>query len=179
MKSEFIPNDMPEELRRKTVAVLKQQLADALDLAMQAKQAHWNIQGPNFLSLHELFDQVAATITELSDVLAERAAQLGAVVEGTIQAVARDSRLPVYPLDLRQETDHLRALATALALFAASIRQASKDVDNTGDADTADIMTQVSRGADLLLWKVASHISEPAEVPREAASLWPSVVEPC
>ena len=52
--------DIPKEIREKVIAILNQRLADAVDLKSQAKQAHWNVKGPNFIALHELFDQVAA-----------------------------------------------------------------------------------------------------------------------
>jgi Ferritin-like domain len=59
------------------VELLNQQLADALDLALQAKQAHWNVKGPSFIALHELFDSVVEEIVEHADDLAERAVELG------------------------------------------------------------------------------------------------------
>ena len=52
-------NDLAEKVRRGAIDLLNQQLADALDVALQAKQAHWNVKGPNFIALHELFERVA------------------------------------------------------------------------------------------------------------------------
>ncbi len=79
MRTKLYPtrNDLPEATRRAMITLLNQQLADALDLGLQAKQAHWNVKGPNFLSLHELFDKVATELDELTDELAERAVELG------------------------------------------------------------------------------------------------------
>ena len=53
-------NDLSETTRRSVIEILNRHLADAIDLQLQAKQAHWNIKGPNFVGLHELFDQIAA-----------------------------------------------------------------------------------------------------------------------
>ena len=69
-------NDLPEKVRRGAIDLLNQQLADALDLALQAKQAHWNVKGPSFIALHELFDEVVDEIAEHADDLAERAVEL-------------------------------------------------------------------------------------------------------
>src|SRR5712691_3406551 len=61
MKTKLNPtqNDLRDKIRRATIDLLNQQLADVLDLGLQAKQAHWNVKGPHFIGLHELFDKVA------------------------------------------------------------------------------------------------------------------------
>ena len=157
--------DLPEPARRTAIALLNQQLADAVDLGLQAKQAHWNVKGPQFLSLHELFDQTTGTVEEFADVMAERAVQLGGVAEGTVQAVVQSSRLPRYDSGLLGGAEHLHALSVALARFASTARAAILQATTAGDADTADVMTQVSRGTDSLLWKVVAHIPEAWERP--------------
>src|SRR5687767_15754400 len=93
-------NDLPEKTRRNSVELLNQHLADALDLGLQAKQAHWNVKGPNFIALHELFDKVAEELKGFSDDIAERAVQLGGVALGTVQVVSKNTRLSAYPLGL-------------------------------------------------------------------------------
>src|SRR5574339_962489 len=90
-------NDLSEQTRRKVIVVLNQHLADALDLQLQAKQAHWNVKGPSFFSLHELFDKVAEELEGFIDEIAERAVALGGVARGTVRIAARSSRLNEYP----------------------------------------------------------------------------------
>src|SRR6266568_4488324 len=92
-------NSLPENIRRKTIDLLNQSLADILDLGLQAKQAHWNVKGPHFIGLHELFDKVAEELEDFTDGIAERAVELGGVALGTIQIVAKHSRLDAYPLN--------------------------------------------------------------------------------
>lgn len=145
------------EPQRLLIALLNQQLADALDLGLQAKQAHWNVKGPHFTSLHLFFDEIADTLAELVDVLAERVVQLGGVAYGTLQALAASSRLPVYDRELLAGGGHVSALSRAMALFAASTRAAIDTAAAQGDATTADVFTEVSRGVDELLWKLAAH----------------------
>lgn len=150
-------NDLPEEARRAVIDVLNEQLADAIDLGLQAKQAHWNVRGPNFVSLHTLFDEVAKSFSEFADDLAERAVQLGGTARGTVQKVAHNSRLEPYPLDLVWGCDHVQSLSATLAAFGKSARAAIATTDRLGDADTADLFTQISRATDKLLWKLEAH----------------------
>jgi starvation-inducible DNA-binding protein len=150
-------NDLPEEARRAVIDVLNEHLTDSIDFGLQAKQAHWNVKGPNFVSLHALFDEVADSFSEFADDLAERAVQLGGVARGTLQAVSQGSRLKSYPLDLVQGCDHLQALSASLAVFGKSARSAIAATDRVGDVDTADLFTQISRATDKLLWKLEAH----------------------
>src|ERR1700733_16080434 len=93
-------NDLPEETRAELINLLNQRLADSIDLQTQAKQAHWNVKGPNFIALHELFDKISEESEEYPDLIAERIAQFGGIAEGTIQVAANRTSLPDYPLIL-------------------------------------------------------------------------------
>src|SRR5262249_54152538 len=137
--------------------LLNQHLADVLDLGLQAKQAHWNVKGPSFIALHELFDKVADEVEDFTDLIAERAVQLGGVALGTLQTVSKSSRLAAYPLDLASGQEHVAALSNALAKFGASVRAAIDIADKNEDIDTSDLFTEVSRGVDKLLWFVEAH----------------------
>src|SRR5437773_1681518 len=110
-------NDLPDKVRRDTVDLLNQQLADALDLALQAKQAHWNVKGPNFIALHELFDKVSEEMEEYVDLLAERIVQLGGFAEGTVYAAGKRTGLKQYPLSISSGKEHVLALSNALAYY--------------------------------------------------------------
>jgi starvation-inducible DNA-binding protein len=150
-------NDLPEHTRVEAITLLNQQLADALDLHLQAKQAHWNVKGPNFIALHELFDEVEEELEEHADDIAERAVALGGTAFGTARTTATSSRLAEYPLHIYSGADHVAALSTALATFAKSTRAAIDAAATLGDADTADLFTGISRAVDKLLWKVEAH----------------------
>ena len=65
-------NDLSTRTRTKVVEVLNARLADAIDLQFQAKQAHWNVKGPHFIALHELFDKIAGDLGGHIDDMAER-----------------------------------------------------------------------------------------------------------
>ena len=151
-------NDLAEKIRNTMIELLNRQLADVLDLGLQAKQAHWNVKGPHFIGLHELFDKVAEELEEFTDEIADRAVELGGVALGTIQIVSKNSRLTAYPLDLASGQGHATALSNALAKFGATTRAAIDIAGKAGDADTADLFTEVSRGVDKLLWMVEAHL---------------------
>jgi starvation-inducible DNA-binding protein len=150
-------NDLSEKVRIQISGLLQERLADAIDLVTHAKQAHWNVKGPNFIALHELFDKVYENATEYPDLLAERIAQLGGSSEGTAKAVASKSKLPEYPLQISSGHDHVTALSRSLAAFGAYVRQAIDRSDEMGDKGTADIFTEISRAVDKDLWFVEAH----------------------
>jgi len=151
-------NDLAKEPREKIVEMLNARLADATDLKSQAKQAHWNVKGIHFFQLHELFDQVATAVEAHIDLIAERATALGGTALGTIRTAAQNSSLAEYPLEIVDGRDHVDALSTAMADFGKRIRKNIDDADEFGDADTADLFTEISREIDKLLWFVEAHI---------------------
>jgi starvation-inducible DNA-binding protein len=150
-------NNLPLDVRTKVAALINQSLADLIDLKTQTKQAHWNVKGPNFIALHKLFDEIADAVDEYTDVVAERAVQLGGTAEGTARVAAKRSSLPEYPLKATDSKDHVDALSTALAKCGAGIRDNIDASNKLGDADAADIFTEISRGLDMWLWFVESH----------------------
>ncbi len=150
-------NDLSKKTREAVVALLNARLLDAIDLQLQAKQAHWNVKGPQFIALHELFDKVAGVAEEATDLIAERSVQLGGVAVGAATAVAGGSKLAPYPLSAVDGAEHVEALSTALARFGALVRKAIEEADSLGDTDTSDLLTEVSREADKYLWFVEAH----------------------
>jgi len=153
-------DDLPEKIRTQMVTVLQERLAEGVDLVTQAKQAHWNVKGPNFIALHELFDKVYVNAGDHVDLLAERIIQLGGTAEGTARVVAKRSHLPEYPLTITGGKEHVEALSHSLAYFGETIRKAINQADEIGDKDTADIFTEISRSLDKDLWFVEAHAQE-------------------
>ena len=159
-RSKLMPtsNDLSAETREKAVQLLNQHLADTADLYSQTKQAHWNVKGMQFIQLHELFDSLAATLIGFVDEIAERATALGGIALGTTRLAAANSRLPEYPLDAVDGRQHLEALCQRYAALAKTTRAAIDEAEEYGDADTADLFTQISRELDKNLWFLESHI---------------------
>ena len=149
-------NDLPEKTRKKVVKLLNQLLADGVDLHTQVKQAHWNVKGTNFIGLHKLFDKVAAAVEDYSDQIAERAVELGGIARGTARVVARESQLSEYPLEIIASREHVKALSLAIAKFGKALRDGITETAEI-DADTADMLTDLSREIDKWLWMVEAH----------------------
>jgi starvation-inducible DNA-binding protein len=153
-------NTLSENIRARSLQLLNKHLAAAIDLHSQVKQAHWNVRGSAFIAIHELFDKIADQVEGYSDTLAERAAALGGTAEGTAQVAVQRSFLVPYALGIADQKEHIFAVSAALAAFGQSARNAIGDVAGYGDADTADVLTEISRRIDQQLWLVEAHRSK-------------------
>ena len=145
---------LPEEQQAKLLKLLNRRLADAIDLQLQSRQAYWNVKGPHFMALRELFDKVAGGVEEYTNLIAERIVQLGGKAEGTAHAVAGRSSLDGYRLSSADGDGHIDALSTTLIDFGRHARYASAQASDLQDADTAAIFTEIGRGIDKWLWFV-------------------------
>ena len=150
-------NDLPKADRVELIALINQRLADVIDLQTQFKQAHWNVKGPHFIGLHELFDKIAEDVEKYVDMIAERAVQLGGIAQGTVRVAASRSQLDEYPLDIADGSSHVEAVARALSTFGREARMTIDETDALDDADTADMFTEISRAIDKWLWFVEAH----------------------
>lgn len=153
-------NVLPSETRAKSVALLNQTLADLSDLYSQAKQAHWNVRGANFFSLHKLFDEVAGSIEEFIDEVAERVVALGGVAEGTVRQAAARSRLPEFPTNGKNGPAYVHALAMHFAACAKSVRAGAGEADDAGDTGTVDLLSGIAGALEKSLWFLEAHSRE-------------------
>jgi starvation-inducible DNA-binding protein len=150
-------NDLPQATRSQAVELLNARLADAIDLGTQVKYAHWNVKGPNFIALHELFDKIAENVEDHIDTIAERVTALGGRAYGTLVAVARGTSLKPYPEDTTDGAAHIEALSAVLADFGRKVRAGIDQAAGFGDADTSDLFTGISRETDKNLWFLEAH----------------------
>ncbi len=140
------------------IILLNHALAHSIDLKLQAKQAHWNVKGENFLSLHELFDKIANQVEEYIDSLAERVVQLGGVALGTLQIVAKTSSLKTYPDNIKEGKKHLTLIKSAMQYFADLMYTLTETAEMQNDKVTADLCTGINRELDKTIWFVSSHL---------------------
>jgi starvation-inducible DNA-binding protein len=150
-------NDLAASVRQASIELLQPRLADAVDLFTQVKQAHWNVKGPDFIALHELFDRIAEIVEGQGDDIAERITALGGRADGTARIAAKSS-LPEYPFDALGGTQHLDAVAQRLAAFGKSVRAGIDLAADAGDVDSSDLLTGMSRELDKQLWFVDAHL---------------------
>ena len=151
-------NTLTENIRGQSIEILNKHLVAAIDLHGQLKLAHWNVRGPAFIAIHELFDKVAAKVEDVSDLIAERCAALGGVAKGGSKNVLEKTFLKPYPVEIADERKHIEWVSQALATFGGSVREAIDQADDFGDKETADLFTEIGRDIDQELWFVESHL---------------------
>ena len=137
------PSHLPENSRAALIATLNDRLADGLDLHSHLKVAHWNVRGPQFPALHPLFEQFATQLALHNDALAERAVTLGGLAAGSVRHVAKHSKLPDYPNDVRRDLDHVKLLAERFDAYLEGVRESRGIAEKLGDTDTVDLLTGV------------------------------------
>ena len=152
----LIVRDASDSADAITAVVLNDVLAHLLDLGLQARQAHWNIAGPQFASHHEVLGRLAADLDRLSDEVAERVVQLGGIADGTLRSIHARSTLNTYPAALDGGA-HLPLLSAAIAATRMVIRHAIADLQAADDPVTADILTEVLRSIEKWRWYVDAH----------------------
>jgi starvation-inducible DNA-binding protein len=150
--------DLPSNARQTVITILNARLADTLDLALATKHAHWNVKGPHFIALHEMFDKFVPILHDAADEMAERVTALGGTAEGTVQQVAGATKLAAYPTDVFDGMATVRALADRYAALGKSVRANIDEAAEAGEADAADILTGLSRELDKALWFLEAHV---------------------
>ena len=146
------PSRLSPESRAQLSTLLNERLADGLDLHSQIKVAHWNIKGPQFPSLHPLFETFAVGLAAFNDALAERAVTLGGRAYGTVRHVAAASTLPDYPQESSRDLEHVRLLADRFDRYLDGLRRSRAAAEALGDTDTVDLFTQVVTAFEKHAW---------------------------
>ncbi|WP_210424102.1 DNA starvation/stationary phase protection protein Dps [Halorussus ruber] len=165
---------LPEETRRTMVGMLNQSLADTTDLMTQCKFAHWNVKGMNFYQLHLLFDEIAETLEEHADIIAERATALGGEANGTVRSAASNTRIPEIPADVTTGPEYVEALVERVGIHGNNLRREIEAAVERDDEDTADMYTELSREVDKQLYFLEAHLQavDPEAIPqRPGASM--------
>lgn len=137
------PSHLPETSRTALISALNDRLVDGLDLHSQVKVAHRNVRGPQFPSLHPLFEQFATQLAVHNDAIAERAVTLGGHAAGSARFVAKRSTLPDYPIDVTRDLDHVKLLAERFDTYLDAVRESRGIAEKLGDTDTVDLLTGV------------------------------------
>jgi starvation-inducible DNA-binding protein len=146
------------ETRKEIINILNQTLADVTDLAANLKQAHWNIKGPAFISLHEMFDKLAKDISAQTDIIAERITSLGGTALGTLREAAKTSSLKEYPLNIFSADSILKHLAQNYSALGIISRANIQTTESLGDMVTSDLYIELTNLLDKNLWFIEAHL---------------------
>lgn len=146
-----INSPLPEKEREIAGSALQATLVDLLDLSLVAKQAHWNLYGPRFRSIHLQLDEVVTTARDYADTVAERAAALGVSPDGRAATVAATSSVPEFSPGWTKDVDAVGALVGA---FSAVIERVRERVERTGPADavTQDLLIGLTADLEKQSW---------------------------
>jgi len=153
-------NDLPAKTRTAIVEQLNHYLADLFDLYSQTKFAHWNVKGSTFYQLHKLFDELAEEVEGAVDEVAERITALGGVAHGTVRMSAKNSRLEEFPSGEHGCEAVVQIVADRFAATGKAVRAGIDEAAKTGDADSADLLTEISRMLDKSLYFLESHLQK-------------------
>ena|SRR5687768_9892050 len=143
----------PEE-QKVTGEALQRALVDLIGLSLQSKQAHWNLTGPHFRSIHLHLDEVVATAREHADTLAERAVAIGVNPDGRAETVARDTKAP-FGSGPVPDQEVITRMVQLLAEIIGRLREGIKETEEA-DPVSQDLLIAVSHDLQKHHWMFAA-----------------------
>ncbi|MFP1629133.1 Dps family protein [Streptomyces sp. 5K101] len=136
----------------KTVGdALRGALVDLVDLALVAKQVHWNVVGPRFRSVHLQLDEVVATARQHSDTVAERSSAIGVTPDARAKTVAAQSAIGSVPDGWIKDVDAVQTLVDALAAVIGRMRERIEATEKP-DPVTQDILIGLTADLEKHAW---------------------------
>jgi len=151
---------LPEQARRESIRRLNRALADTVVLLTQTRYAHWNVRGPQFYQLHELFEDLAEELEDHTDLIGERITALGGQALGAARMATENSRVQPLPRSTVDGMTLLDLLADRLAVHDANLFRGVEAATHAGDIDTADLLNEISRTVGTYLWFMEAHFGE-------------------
>ncbi|TWT54891.1 Fine tangled pili major subunit [Rubripirellula amarantea] len=151
IKTQFKRDILKSETNEQVTSLLQENLTNLIDLALLMKQAHWNVVGPNFRSIHLQLDEIIATVRDASDEVAERIVALGIAADGRASTVSEQSDLESYPYDFVDVKSTITRVADATKTTIDGLRSA---IEKLGDLDpiSEDMLIAISGPLEKHLW---------------------------
>jgi starvation-inducible DNA-binding protein len=162
MSKSPITSPLGEADRQTTGGILQSTLADLIDLSLIGKQAHWNVVGPHFRSVHLHLDELVEMARRYVDDVAERANAIGVSPNGMARTVLETSGIPGFPDNWVSDVDTTAAMVNILGELAARLR---KRIDETDKPDlvTQDLLIGIARDVEKQHWMWQAHQGRKAE----------------
>lgn len=138
--------------------ILNKQLADTLDLRLQARQSFFNVKGPYTPELRSLFDGFSVDLRSFADLIAERINQVGGYAVAAVRSVAHESGLRDYPGDILDSHDQLDALLSAYSRYELDTQRNLKAAREAGDTATAGLLQRILATTENNLWFIEAYL---------------------
>jgi starvation-inducible DNA-binding protein len=142
---------LPDDDRQTTGDALQGALVDLLDVSLIGKQAHWNIVGPRFRTIHFQLDDVVSTARSYADTVAERAAAIGVPPDGRARTIADATRLTGVQDGWVKDTEVVDATAHVLRDVIGRMRERINLTDKS-DLVTQDIFIGLTAKLEKHYW---------------------------
>jgi starvation-inducible DNA-binding protein len=149
-----VKSPLTDDARKVTGAVLQESLVDLIDLHLLAKQAHWNLTGRNFRSIHLQLDEVVDLAREHADEVAERAVAIGVNPDGRARTVAEQSKLHQLESGFLPDDKVVAAVTDMLAEMSRRFHDRIETTDDT-DLVTQDLLIAAAQDIDKQHWMFA------------------------
>lgn len=146
-----ITSTLTEEQKAVTGQALQDTLVDLIDLSLIAKQAHWNVVGRQFRSVHLELDELVAVSREFTDAAAERATAIGVSPDGRAETVAKTAHTRGFGEGWTDDTDVVTSIVENLKAVISGLRER---IDTTEKADpvTQDLLIGFASKLEQLHW---------------------------
>jgi starvation-inducible DNA-binding protein len=154
-----VPLGMDSAAAAASIDDLNQLLADTMTLRDLYKKHHWQASGPNFYSIHLLFDKHFQEQLELVDLLAERVQTLGGISIAMAGDVVETTSIPRPPKGREDTVTQLTRLLQSHEIILLEARSMARESEKHGDVGTNDIIvSNVIRTNELQTWFIAEHL---------------------
>jgi starvation-inducible DNA-binding protein len=150
-----------DQERGKSVKALQQLTIDLLALNNMYKEAHWNLNGPLFLPLHEYYQQQADFYLQQADLFAERVLQLGESVDGRFSTIARATKLAEMPEGYLTDDHSLKLLLDRVTVLQKEIYELIREMESS-DPPTSNKLQDLAYSVDKNLWQLRAHLQRPS-----------------
>ena len=134
---------------------LSRLLADSYTLYLKTHNYHWNVTGPMFNTLHQMFEDEYTELAIAVDEIAERIRALGHAAPGTYKAYADLTVIPEEE-DVPDAETKLRNMVAGHEAVARTARQVFPVAENASDEPTADLLTQRMQVHEKTAWMLRS-----------------------
>lgn len=155
-KSKYTVPGLDKETGAKVVEILQSRLAAYNDLQLTLKHVHWNVVGPNFISVHEMIDPQVDQVRLYADEAAERIAALGGAPLGTVGSIVSARTLPEYPLTRDTAMNHLAALDEIYTKLISDNREVFEDLED--DLVSQDLLIGATGELEKFQWFIRAHL---------------------